>query len=257
MAKRCLSTPAVKADGPVPETEIAKSNKKIEERRAELEMEKSPLQRRMDKMTKVDPYMVTGSTEDLPEPELPDNPAEISALDRADMRDRIMPDGSSRVVEIRQGTYKVTQNPMDNELKWVISFGDNGETARNWKNPLMGWDSSADPMSSNMSMQLEFDTASEAVYFAKKRGWNYRVDRPRFRQPRDDAAQYQDVFLPQVVASKLKKQGKQCAHWERPNAGASHYTRPLKYHGDGLVRQHGPNREEAIAPDVESYYKMR
>ena len=43
----------------------------------------------------------------------------------------------------------------------------------------------------------------------------------------------------------------------RSQAGASHYFRPLKFHGDGTVRQHGPNREEKTVKDVEGYYKMR
>ena len=35
------------------------------------------------------------------------------------------------------------------------------------------------------------------------------------------------------------------------------YYRPLKYHGDGTVRQHGPNASAPIAPHVEGCYKIR
>lgn len=236
---------------------MAVANAELEGGRGEVEAEKSEVQRRVEGMTKVDPHMVAGTTEDLPEPVLPENPSEISALDPAHLRDAVLPDGSQRLVHIRQDSYKIGQNPMDMEQNWIISFMDEGETSKTWNNPLMGWVSGADPMASNIQLQMAFRTASDAVYFAKKRGWQFVVDQPRFRQGRDDDAQYQDNFLPQKVAALVKRDRKQCNQWERPKAGASHYFRPLKYHGDGLVRQHGPNPEDPLAPDAEPYYKMR
>ncbi len=76
-------------------------------------------------------------------------------------------------------------------------------------------------------------------------------------QDGDDDAQYQDNFLPQAVAAQVKKEGASCDHWKRDLAGTSHYFRPLKYHGDGEVRQHGPNVAEETLPHVEGYYKLR
>jgi len=104
---------------------------------------------------------------------------------------------------------------------------------------------------------MVFRNAKEAVYFAKKRGWVYEVDRPIFRQMRHDGAQYQDNFLPQRVAALVRRDGTKCDHWHRPAAGASHYTRPLKYHGDGIVAQYGPNPDAEVAPHVEGKYKTR
>ena len=106
-------------------------------------------------------------------------------------------------------------------------------------------------------MQMSFDTAQDAKYFCEKRGWKFIIDQPILRKGRDDEAQYQDVFLPQIVTNKMKRDGHKCDHWFRDAAGASHYFRPLKYHGDGVVRQHGPNREQASEKDAMSYYKLR
>lgn len=101
----------------------------------------------------------------------------------------------------------MAQNPTSSEQQWIISFQDDGEFGENWDNPLMGWVSGADPMSSNMLMQLTFRTAEEALYFAKKRGWKYVVEEPILRQGRDDDAQYQDNFLPQAVAGAVRRSG--------------------------------------------------
>jgi len=49
----------------------------------------------------------------------------------------------------------------------------------------------------------------------------------------------------------------QCDIWARSKAGASHYFRPLKYHGDGPVGQHGPNPDAPIDKDTEPYFKLR
>lgn len=170
----------------------------------------------------------------------------------------LTPDGQEKFVVIRQEQAKWPgQSPLGKEAKWLISFQDQGEVGETWSNPLMGWVSSADPMAANMKLQMEFDTAADAKYFAEKRGWKFIIERPIIRKGRDDDAQYQDVFLPQAVAGEVKRNGHKCDHWYRDAAGASHYFRPLKYHGGGTVRQHGPNRDAPIAKEVESYYKMR
>ena len=104
---------------------------------------------------------------------------------------------------------------------------------------------------------LYFRNAQDAVYFARKRGWKYTVKEPVIRILRDDDCQYQDNFLPQNVASLVKIEGKQCDHWKRVEAGTSHYFRPLKYHGDGTVRQHGSNPHQEPAPRVCGISKVR
>lgn len=212
------------------------------------------------KMRDIDPNLVYASTL-LPDaaPKLPENPAEIAALDPAmdtweagQYYDRT----KDRIVHIKQVSSRSSQSPKGNEMEWKISFEDEGELAHKWKNPLMGWKSGADPMH-NMTLQLTFDSAKEAVYFAKVRGWKYVVEEPKLRTMRSDGATYQDNFLPKFVAAKVIKDGIKCDHWARTKAGASHYFRPLKYHGDGYVTQYGPNPDAPIAPECPSYYKMR
>merc|ERR1712071_381972 len=149
------------------------------------------------------------------------------------------------------------QSPSTRETNWIISFQDDGALANTWDNPLMGWVSGNDAMASTNNMQMKFKSAKEAVYFAKKRGWKYDVEKPIMRMMRSDRASYQDNFLPQDIAYKVSNEKTKCDHWSRDAAGASHYFRPLKYHGDGLVPQHGPNGEDPVAPDAESYYKTR
>jgi NADH dehydrogenase (ubiquinone) Fe-S protein 4 len=161
-------------------------------------------------------------------------------------------------VHIKQPESTVGQSADNDERRWIISFMDEGEAAETWENPLMGWTSGADPMASNIQLQMSFRNAKEAVYFCQKRGWNYIVEEPILRAPGGAMSnQYQDNFLPKKIAAKVKAERTQCSQWERPKACASHYMRPLKYHGDGEVSQHGPNPQEKVAPHVEGCYKMR
>ena len=131
-------------------------------------------------------------------------------------------------------------------LKFIA--GKREAVLENWQNGIS---------ESNINIQFDFDSASEAVYFAKKRGWQFIVEKPILRNGRSDGAQYSDNFLPQIIVSDVKRNKTQCKHWERNKAGASHYQRPLKYHGDGEVPQHGPNGTQAVDKHVDGYYKMR
>ena len=226
---------------------------------AHLEGEKSPIQKYREELHALDPHAVFAVSEPLPDPVLPDNKAEVAALDPAYKNQiPLNPDGTEKWCVIRQEVSKwPVQSALSKESEWVISFQDNGETGETWDNPLMGWVSSADPMANNMRLQMQFSTAEEAKYFAEKRGWKFTIEEPILRRGRDDDAQYQDVFLPQNVAGKVKREGHKCDHWYRDAAGASHYFRPLKYHGDGTVRQHGPNMNAPVEKDADSYYKLR
>ena len=214
-----------------------------------------PVEKRMEQMAEKDYAMVYESGIHLPDPVLPENPAEVTALDPAHKRSQVMPDGRTRMVTIKQLRARPNQSPLNPEKVWKISFLDDGAVGERWKNPLMGWNSTADTMACDPP--LHFRNAEDAVYFAKKRGWKYLVKEPVIRKLRDDDAQYQDNFLPQAVASRISKEGIQCDQWARKEAGCSHYFRPLKYHGNGTVRQHGPNTQQKSVPHTEGYYKMR
>jgi hypothetical protein len=238
------------------QAEILSENNKA---RAALQAEKSSVQVYIEDTRALDPTMVWGTTVAPPPPDLPDDPSEVAALDptHASQDPLSLTTGEKRVVHIKQETAKVMQAPTNIEKTWVISFQDEGELGHCWDNSLMGWVSSSDPMANNMKLQMGFRNASDAVYFAKKRGWDYVVDPVIQRKGRSDDAQYQDNFLSQAVARRVRTEKKHCDEWKRSEAGTSHYFRPLKYHGDGRVRQHGPNMMKPPEQHVPGYYKMR
>ncbi|XP_054400162.1 NADH dehydrogenase [ubiquinone] iron-sulfur protein 4, mitochondrial-like [Pongo abelii] len=61
------------------------------------------------------------------------------------------------------------QSGVNNTKKWKMEF----DTRERWENPLMGWASTADPLS---SMVPSFRTKEDAVSFAEKNGWSYDVE---------------------------------------------------------------------------------
>lgn len=216
----------------------------------------SPAAERREKMSKFDRHMVWGKTnEELPAPILPENVEEIAVLDPVDKGHRTRMDGAARTVIIRQQKKSMRQAPLNPEMSWKIFFYEDGMYSEKWTNSLMGWTSNADPY--QCAPPLSFESAADATYFAKKRGWNFVVKHPITRYMRNDDAQYQDNFLPQAVAAKVKKEGTSCDHWHRTSAGTSHYFRPLTFHGDSEVDQHGPNGSAKIDPAPEGYYKTR
>lgn len=245
---RALSSKAIQA-------EIAAENNAA---RTALEAEKSSVQKYVEATRDLDPTMVWGTTVAPPPPDLPSDPSEIAALDPSHaMQDPLNLRGEKRVVQIRQEKAKISQSPYNHEHSWIISFQDDGETGQCWDNSLMGWVSSSDPMANNMKLQMTFRNAQDAVYFAKKRGWEFVVSKPIMRKGRSDDAQYQDNFLSQAVSRRVRAEKKSCDQWSRSEAGTSHYFRPLKYHGDGTVQQHGPNGDADIQEAPKGYYKMR
>ena len=236
------------------------SSKSVQTARPEEEDDEDALPavtRMRQEMRKSDPHQIMGPVGEtwLPAPVLPEDPKELAALDPADQRFRLKMDGSERTVVIRQRKKSSRQAPLNPESVWTINFYEDGMITQTWVNPLMGWQSNSDPYA--CSPPLMFPNASDAVYFAKKRGWNYVVKKPITRVLRDDDVQYQDNFLPQAVATKVQMEGTACDTWKRSNAGTSHYFRPLKYHGDATVGQYGPNGDAEIAPHVEGCFKLR
>ncbi|KAH3840273.1 NADH dehydrogenase [ubiquinone] iron-sulfur protein 4, mitochondrial-like [Dreissena polymorpha] len=55
--------------------------------------------------------------------------------------------------------------------RWRMDF----DTRERWENPLMGWQSSGDPLS---NMHLEFKNREDAVDFCERNGWECYVDEP-------------------------------------------------------------------------------
>jgi ETC complex I subunit conserved region len=222
----------------------------------------SPITARREAMRKLDRHLVYQNEElehkYLPGPVVPKNIKELTALDSSDRNfHHIREDGKKRTVQISQMESNYPkQSPLGSESMWRIYFYNDGSSTERWQNSLMGWTSNGDPYQSNPT--LTFETAADAVYFAKKCGWNYTVSEPILRQVRTDTPQYQDNFLTPMVVARLRKEGIMTKEWERSYAASSHYFRPLNYHGTQPVPQYGPHGDTIpTAPHVTSMYKKR
>uniref|UniRef100_UPI0035902389 NADH dehydrogenase [ubiquinone] iron-sulfur protein 4, mitochondrial-like isoform X2 n=1 Tax=Myxine glutinosa TaxID=7769 RepID=UPI0035902389 len=69
------------------------------------------------------------------------------------------------------------QSGEGNTHKWHMEL----DTRERWENPLMGWASSADPLS---NITLTFSSKEDAITFAKKNGWRYQVEKHQIPKPR-------------------------------------------------------------------------
>ncbi|XP_010118154.1 PREDICTED: NADH dehydrogenase [ubiquinone] iron-sulfur protein 4, mitochondrial, partial [Chlamydotis macqueenii] len=83
----------------------------------------------------------------------------------------------TRRVHIFVPARNAMQAGVNNTKKWKIEF-DNRER---WENPLMGWASTADPLS---NMVLTFSTKEDAIAFAEKNGWSYDVEEKKIPKPK-------------------------------------------------------------------------
>lgn len=255
---RALSSEAAKSASSSTTSVTTEERKKAPnpENMPDLITPKNSVQRYAEDLTELDPNVVWGVTKHTPAV-LPEDPSEIATLDTAQNADILRDASGKRKVLIRQMNSHISQQMKTQEETWIISYMDDGATGATWQNPLMGWVSSGDPLSATQGLQVTFKTAKEAMYFAKKKGYDYEVAKPIVRHRRSDDAQYQDNFLPQNIAKQVARDGTKCNHWKRPKSMASHYFRPLKFHGEGPCNQYGPNPNQETEPDVTPVSKMR
>ncbi|XP_028852162.1 NADH dehydrogenase [ubiquinone] iron-sulfur protein 4, mitochondrial [Denticeps clupeoides] len=83
----------------------------------------------------------------------------------------------TRKVRIFVSVRNAMQSGVNNTKKWKMDF----DTRERWENPLMGWASTADPLS---NMVLNFTSKEDAVAFAEKNGWSYDITEKRMPKPR-------------------------------------------------------------------------
>ncbi|KAJ2691175.1 ndufs4 NADH dehydrogenase Fe-S protein subunit [Coemansia spiralis] len=92
--------------------------------------------------------------------------------------------------------YRPSNNPMQSgrnaNLKWRLDF-DALEKGSRWENPLMGWQSTADPMS---PVRLDFMSKEDAIHFAEKQGWSHYVQEPQFRVIKPKSYKNNFVYRP-------------------------------------------------------------
>ncbi|KAK8850713.1 hypothetical protein IAR55_004633 [Kwoniella newhampshirensis] len=80
-----------------------------------------------------------------------------------------------RPVRIYRPTKTTMQSAKGKTKRWIIDF-DVLQGSGRWENPLMGWAASADYV---QGTSLFFRSKEEAVGFAEKQGWRYKVDEPK------------------------------------------------------------------------------
>ncbi|RHY06795.1 hypothetical protein DYB28_015948 [Aphanomyces astaci] len=146
----------------------------------------------------------------------------------------------SGVGEWTKGRKAVLYKPARNQMQstkafthhWELRFG----TSANWQNPLMGWNSGADPVA---DLVVKFDTKEDAFAVAKRQGWTVEVFEPKEEEDFEGKIAYSHNFLPLHVENQLKKYGKKATPiFKHPTGGHSHWVKTLKYHGNGDVAQH-------------------
>merc|ERR1711983_105321 len=90
-----------------------------------------------------------------------------------------MPDEErvTRVVRIYKPAKNAMQSGTAGIKRWKIEF----DNQQRWENKLMGWASSADPVS---NILLDFATKEDAIAFAERHGWDYELEDPKERAPK-------------------------------------------------------------------------
>ncbi|TDH67363.1 hypothetical protein CCR75_005944 [Bremia lactucae] len=125
------------------------------------------------------------------------------------------------------------QSGMQQTKHWEIRF----QSPRTWENPLMGWTSTADPY---VGLTASFDTKEAAEAFAKKQGWVLEAADPAPSGDFNGKISYSYNFLPEHIETLIKQKGKKSAvQFKHPTSRRSNWVKTLKYHGDGVVGQHG------------------
>lgn len=174
-------------------------------------------------------------------PAVPENVAEVAALSSQP------PLHKGRTVVISQMAQNAMGSSSGATKAWRLSW----KTEERWTNPLMGWTSTGDPLG---NAELKFETADAARFFAAKQGWACEVAAGAERDKRYGTNTYSHNFLQKAVEADLKKNGTETTNFRKEKPDASHYFRPLKFHGDGECRQHGHDGEKewkyAGSPDT-------
>merc|ERR1711918_341383 len=106
----------------------------------------------------------------------------------------------SRKVYIFSPTKSAMQSGAEKIGMWKIEF----ENPERWRNPLMGYVSSADPSS---NLKMKFPTKESALAYAEKMGYDYELQESVYPEEcsndRDIVKSYSDVF--KFKGKKLRK----------------------------------------------------
>ncbi|KAK3927415.1 NADH dehydrogenase [ubiquinone] iron-sulfur protein 4, mitochondrial [Frankliniella fusca] len=83
----------------------------------------------------------------------------------------------NRLVRIFKPARNTMQSGSANTHHWEMEF----EARERWENPLMGWSSTADPLS---NMKVSFASEAEAIDFCEKNGWQWYIEVPKETKPK-------------------------------------------------------------------------
>ena len=163
---------------------------------------------------------------------------------------------ANRTVTIAPRQHKTVQSAEKISHQYMITW-DNQER---WMNPLMGWTSSADPMS---NVRLPFDSKEDAIAFAERNGWKYKVRAATKMQDAENYGRikYAQVFLSNKISEAIKESGGKMGKkiFAYPGYGQGNFFNPLKYHGDGIVEQYGDkapaSKDDAVKKEYTSHEK--
>jgi NADH dehydrogenase (ubiquinone) Fe-S protein 4 len=163
---------------------------------------------------------------------IPKNLAEMAVLNG------MPPEQQNRTVVISPRPLKTMQSGFAKSHQWNITW----KNQERWSNPLMGWTSSADPLT---SLKLTFNSQEEAVAFAEKSGWKYETRAPTSEYVVEPGTfNYAQNFLPKKTMALVKEQGiAKTTVFNNKNYGKSHWFQMQTFHGDAEVEQHGPKKE--------------
>lgn len=179
----------------------------------------------------VTPYYRAAIT--LPAQHLPEKISEVGALEPA------MPaEQKKRTVIISQKARSSMTSGLHATHAWHVTW----PNEKRWGNPLMGWTSTADPLS---NMDMRFETIADATFFCEKHGLKYEVEgTPVVDKTFDKVGtnKYAHNFLSRAKENTLARFGKKQTIFSHENGNnRSSYFRPLRYHGEREVDQYGPN----------------
>eukprot|EP00088_Acartia_fossae_P068292 TRINITY_DN862_c0_g1_i2.p1 TRINITY_DN862_c0_g1~~TRINITY_DN862_c0_g1_i2.p1 ORF type:complete len:191 (+),score=47.99 TRINITY_DN862_c0_g1_i2:35-574(+) len=86
-----------------------------------------------------------------------------------------------QILERTVRIFKPAKNAMQSGTAGIKRWKIEWNTQERWENNLMGWSSTADPLS---NVQLDFASKEEAVAYAEKNKWAYILEDPKERAPK-------------------------------------------------------------------------
>eukprot|EP00835_Amoeboradix_gromovi_P006388 NODE_739_length_4684_cov_0.601091.p3 type:complete len:131 gc:universal NODE_739_length_4684_cov_0.601091:1811-1419(-) len=91
-------------------------------------------------------------------------------------REPIIPQPGIELLKRTALIYRPTKSAMQSGSEGTSNWRIKWDTEDTFENPLMGWNSSVDPL---QAMRIKFESKDKAKSFCEKNGWNYEVQEPK------------------------------------------------------------------------------